>query len=216
MKLSASALKIMALITMFIDHIGELLFPDIIIFRIIGRISFPIFAYLIAEGCIYTRNKWKYLCNISITCVIYEIIYFLINQKFKLCVLFGFSLFILFTIILEWTRKNWDKRFVVISLYSIFSITFLSFPFCDYAIFTFLLPLAAYLIKNEKIKILVYSLILLLLSFLYSSIQFYAIIAIIPLMLYSGKKGSLNLKYFFYTFYPLHYLILGIVKYFFF
>ena len=57
--LSGNALKIIGAITMLIDHMGVVLFPGIAILRIIGRISFPIFAFMIAEGCRYTKNKLK-------------------------------------------------------------------------------------------------------------------------------------------------------------
>ena len=57
--LSASTLKIIACIFMVIDHIGAVLLPEIEILRIIGRLSYPIFAYFLAEGCRYTRNKLK-------------------------------------------------------------------------------------------------------------------------------------------------------------
>jgi len=42
---------------MTVDHLGFILFPSLIILRIIGRIAFPIFAYMIAEGCRYTKNE---------------------------------------------------------------------------------------------------------------------------------------------------------------
>ena len=59
--LTGNQLKLLALITMTIDHIGMILFPHIPLFRIIGRLSMPIFAYMIAEGCRHTRNRKKYL-----------------------------------------------------------------------------------------------------------------------------------------------------------
>lgn len=57
--LSGNQLKIIAMITMLIDHIGVNLFPSVTIMRVIGRLSFPIFAYMIAEGCRYTRDRKK-------------------------------------------------------------------------------------------------------------------------------------------------------------
>ena len=57
--LSASTLKIIACIFMVIDHIGVILLPDVELLRVIGRLSYPIFAYFLAEGCRYTRNKTK-------------------------------------------------------------------------------------------------------------------------------------------------------------
>ena len=52
--LSASSLKIMACVFMFIDHVGLEIFTQINILRVIGRLAYPIFAFFIAEGCKYT------------------------------------------------------------------------------------------------------------------------------------------------------------------
>ena len=62
--LSANKLKLIALISMTIDHIGLLFFPYTIIFRILGRFAFPIFAYFIAVGCYYTHNKLKHFLHL--------------------------------------------------------------------------------------------------------------------------------------------------------
>ena len=74
--LSGNFLKIIALITMTIDHAGLELFDNMLIMRIIGRISFPIFAYMIAEGCTYTRNRRKHLMTIVSLALIYQVVYF--------------------------------------------------------------------------------------------------------------------------------------------
>ncbi len=57
--LTSNALKIIACVTMLLDHVGAYLFPDIFVLRVIGRVAFPVFAFFIAEGCRYTRNKAK-------------------------------------------------------------------------------------------------------------------------------------------------------------
>ena len=57
--LNANVLKIIALISMVIDHVGVMLFPNALWLRCLGRISLPIFAYMIAEGCHHTRNPKK-------------------------------------------------------------------------------------------------------------------------------------------------------------
>ena len=54
--LSGNALKIIATILMVIDNVGYIIFPSVLAFRIIGRISFPIFAFMIANGTKYTKN----------------------------------------------------------------------------------------------------------------------------------------------------------------
>ena len=68
-------LKLVAMITMLIDHIGVVLYPNMNILRIIGRISFPIYAYCIAVGCIYTRNALKYALRVLVLAIISQPIY---------------------------------------------------------------------------------------------------------------------------------------------
>lgn len=54
--LNSNQLKLLALLTMTVDHIGVHLFPQYPILRIIGRLAFPIYAYCIAEGCVHTKT----------------------------------------------------------------------------------------------------------------------------------------------------------------
>ena len=58
--LTGNQLKLIAAAAMLLDHMGILLFPRITIFRILGRLAYPVFAFMIAEGCRYTRNKLRY------------------------------------------------------------------------------------------------------------------------------------------------------------
>lgn len=68
--MSAAAIKLIGIISMTIDHTGFFLFPHNIIFRIIGRLAYPIFAAMIAEGCRFTRNRCRYcLVMLAIACV---------------------------------------------------------------------------------------------------------------------------------------------------
>ena len=60
-------LKLVAMITMLIDHTGKMFFSQYGVMRIIGRMAFPIYAYCIAVGCVYSRNRLKYLNRIVLT-----------------------------------------------------------------------------------------------------------------------------------------------------
>ena len=62
--LTGNALKIIAAISMFIDHMGLIFFPGVELFRILGRIALPIFAFMIAEGCKYTKNRLRYFLSV--------------------------------------------------------------------------------------------------------------------------------------------------------
>ena len=68
-------LKIVAMLTMLCDHAGKMLFPQYRAMRIIGRIAFPIYAYCIAAGCVYTRNPLNYLRRIVLLALISQPIY---------------------------------------------------------------------------------------------------------------------------------------------
>ena len=68
-------LKIVAMVTMMIDHCGKMFFPQYRIMRIIGRIAFPIYAYCIAAGCVYSKNRLKYLMRIVLMGLISQPLY---------------------------------------------------------------------------------------------------------------------------------------------
>ena len=92
--LSNSTLKILACIFMFIDHIGYHLLPHIYVLRLIGRLSFPIFAFLIVEGCKYTRNKLKhFLLIFSIGFGYFIFVYLYANLVYgSIFITFSFSI----------------------------------------------------------------------------------------------------------------------------
>ena len=68
-------LKLVAMISMLIDHTGKMFFPQYRIMRIIGRIAFPIYAYCIAVGCVYSKDRLKYLTRIVLMGLISQPIY---------------------------------------------------------------------------------------------------------------------------------------------
>jgi hypothetical protein len=74
-------LKIIAILTMLIDHTGYLFFPHQMIFRTIGRIAFPIFAYQIAIGFQKTSSRKKYALRLFLFACISQIPYFWFNPK---------------------------------------------------------------------------------------------------------------------------------------
>ena len=68
-------LKLIAMLTMFIDHAGKMLFPQYPIMRIIGRMAFPIYAYCIAVGCVYTKDHLKYFKRIVLLALVSQQFY---------------------------------------------------------------------------------------------------------------------------------------------
>lgn len=68
-------LKVIAMITMFLDHAGKMLFSGYTVFRVIGRIAFPIYAYCLAIGAVYTRHPMKYVSRLVLLALISQPLY---------------------------------------------------------------------------------------------------------------------------------------------
>lgn len=76
-------LKLLAIVTMLVDHIGYMYFPNEILFRIIGRLAFPIFAYQIAIGYSKTSNLKKYVFRLSLFALITQLPYSFFSPDIK-------------------------------------------------------------------------------------------------------------------------------------
>ena len=71
--LDGTMLKILAMISMVLDHVGDLFFPGVTWLRAAGRLAMPIFAFCIAEGYAHTRDRKKYLLRMGLFALISEI-----------------------------------------------------------------------------------------------------------------------------------------------
>ena len=216
--ISGNALKLFALLCMTIDHIGSHILNDYTSFRIIGRLAFPIFAYMIAEGCKYTHNKLKYFLIIFIEGVILQIFIFLLSDSTHMNVLITFSLSIGLIYAFDYSLRSQNNYNWVIPLMGIiFAIVicgelpegFLSEHFhIDYGFFGVMLPVMVYIFENKVLKLLMFTLGLVFLSISLATIQWWCLLSVIPIALYSGKRGKLKIKYLFHIYYPLHIVII--------
>ena len=68
-------LKLIAILTMAIDHTGAAILPQVPVLRIIGRIAFPIFAYCLAVGCVYTRDMRRYMLRMFLLALVSQPLY---------------------------------------------------------------------------------------------------------------------------------------------
>ena len=99
--LSGNQLKLIAMITMTIDHVGMVIFPGVMILRIIGRLAFPIYAFMIAEGCRYTRNRRRYFLTMAGVGAGCQVVYYIVDSSLYQCVLVTFSLSLLIIFALD-------------------------------------------------------------------------------------------------------------------
>ena len=103
--MSSFVLKLIAAVTMFIDHAGLLLFPDLEIMRIIGRLAFPIYAFCIAEGFRYTKNWKLYFLRVFLLGLVCQIVYTVVDRQLYLGILIVFSISILLMACLDSFKK---------------------------------------------------------------------------------------------------------------
>lgn len=234
---SSSSLKLIACVLMLIDHIGFILIPTYLplyrICRIIGRLSFPIFAFFIAEGCRYTRNKTRHFLQVFVLGAICETVYFFYEGRLQGNILLAFSFSILLIYCLGAVKHafapsgNVKKRVFSILLFAtaITVTAFLCDPMdIDYGFAGVLIPVFTSLFDYKegetpeflrrldrpswKLLLFSLSLLLLVLDKGLSSIQTYCLLSIPLVALYNGKLGTRKLKYAFYIFYPVHLLLL--------
>ncbi len=216
--LTGNQLKIIALISMTLDHVGVELLPQFEILRIIGRIAFPIFAFMISEGCRYTKNRKKYLLLMSSLAVIFQIVYFVATRSLYQCVLVTFSFAIGLIYIFDYTCKRKSFFSVSILIFYLCALLFvcrilplflIDFYFSiDYGFFGILLPLCIYIGKTHKQKLVMLTVGLIILAIDLGDFQPYSLITVCFLALYNGKRGKRNMKYLFYFYYPLHLIII--------
>ena len=220
--LSVFSLKILACIFMCIDHIGVVLYPQIEIFRIIGRLALPIFAYLIAEGCAYTKNKSKRFFTIFLFGLAYFFFYIFYARQVYASIFITFSFSIMLIYLLDYFKVTFGESVVQTVVVGLCVVGFLFALYginqkilIDYGFFGSLLPVFVWIFKNKYAKLGGLCVGLLLLAFFDSNpIQYYSLLALIPLFFYNGKIGKFKFKYGFYIFYPLHLAVIqGIAMY---
>ncbi len=207
-------LKMIAILTMLIDHIGYVFIPNTTsyyaIFRAIGRISFPIFCFLIVEGFFHTRSHVNYLIRLLIFALLSEIPFDLAFHKTlfywntqNVFITLALGLFAIFCL-----EEMNNRRRYVIPLLLVGCVAY--FSHCDYGLGGVLLICCFYITRETPwMRALITSLILYM---FYQPSELYGILALIPIAFYNGERGP-QTKMFFYWFYPLHLLILYGITY---
>ena len=213
--LTGNLLKLIAVISMTLDHIGVMLLPRWTVLRILGRLALPIYAYMIAEGCRHTRNRKRYFLRIAGLAAVCQGAYFFAMGSLYMSILVTFSLSILLIGAIEAYQKKRDRVSQILAFLSLLTVFFLCVALpellkgtdfaIDYGIAGVLLPVLVYF-GSEKTKYLTAGLILL--GFGYGGIQWAALAAVPLLGMYNGQRGEGNVGKWFYLYYPAHLLVL--------
>ncbi|MBQ8163393.1 MAG: hypothetical protein IJZ93_03380 [Clostridia bacterium] len=232
--LSGNALKFIAAFCMLLDHIGVMLIDNVAL-RFIGRLALPIFAYMIAEGCKYTKNRLRYFLSVFSLAALCQIAYFVFAHDTSMCILVTFSISIATVYALDFLKNSifaYKKSafkiglgvFLFVSAIAM-AIVLNHFFVIEYKFWGCMLPVAVSLFHTPKenapaifktldtvpFKVLMLGICLVFVTLtarLGAEIQWFSFLALPLLLLYSGKRGKLRTKYFFYIFYPVHLLVL--------
>jgi hypothetical protein len=215
-------IKLIAILAMVVDHVGLFFYPQLIIFRIIGRLSFPLFAWLISNGAYHTKNMNHYLKRILILGLISQIPFTFANNLINLS---GWSLNIFFTLFLGLLAISFIRKTsnIYIQLFITIVLSLVaSFLNTDYGFFGVLSIILFYVFFKNKKYILLSQFLISILPLLLSSwklMSFPYLYYLAPLGLfslififsYNNKEGQ-KMKYLFYSFYPLHYFLIYLFK----
>lgn len=220
--ISADWLKWIAIVTMFIDHIGAAVVEKTNIYllpygkvldftlRFIGRLAFPIFCFLLIEGFYHTRNRHRYLCNLLIFALISElpfeisflgeIVFGFRNVYWTLAI--GMIMMLLFEKIKERTLEKTNLWFfLTIAACAILA----EILHTDYGAIGIILVYILYKLRDDRKQQCICGAIA-------TAYEITAPIAFLLIYKYNGVRKQKHLKYFFYAFYPLHLLFLYWVR----
>ena len=209
-------LKWIAIITMTVDHVGAVLYPEFTFLRWIGRLAFPLFAYLLILGMKNTQNIRKYFTRLFVFAIISQVPFFLAigYEPFE-----SFNIF--FTLSFGLLFVYYFKKGSVIAFVPMF-VSFI-FPF-DYGIYGIAMIGCMYmLIKNTNFGVLLVVLLNALFLVPLSS-QVLSLLALPLILLHNNGSltGTIKFsedftipawrKYFFYVYYPLHLVLLYLIN----
>ena len=218
--LPQEALKAIACVTMLLDHIGAMFMPGYTL-RIIGRIAFPIFCFLMAEGAYYTKNPRKYALRLAIGMLLSELPFDYAfrfgptwnSQSVMVTLLIGFvaveaiqstSVGILKLLITAAGFALADYANTDYGGYGVLLVILFSQTRGQWWFQTVLVAMFAWMTPSFAISVFG----------LRIPIEMFAVLAMIPIGLYSGRKltTSKAAQWAFYLFYPLHLTVLVLIR----
>lgn len=224
-RLSSFSLRLIALACMCADHIGLALFPSVGAFRCVGRLAFPLYCFLLVQGFTHTRSVRGYGRRLLLLALLSEIPFDLLIFGRTTCgveqnVLFSLLFGLLALYAADSLRDKPLSAWLVILTLCMGAMA----ARVSYGWLAIALCLCAYHAGENKRALalstggvlLLYSLSLLLsgVDVGWALVSFCALFALLPMLLYNGRRGVRVpvLTFLFYAAYPLHILLLVIVR----
>ena len=216
--LDGTTLKLIAMVSMVFDHVGDNFFPEQVWMRIIGRIAMPLFAFCIAEGFIHTHDRRRYLLRMGLFALLSEIPFDLVTARR----------------VLEFTHQNimWTFFWAILALlcferilgaqptrgkYALGIVVLLAFAGTslllnmDYNLLGVVLVCLFYLLRRYPLPVRTGAAMVWHALLRNVGIYWFGLLGFLPILLYNGKRGR-GLKWLFYIFYPGHLLLIWLLR----
>lgn len=242
---TGSDLKLIAIIAMLIDHIAHTIVYKLyleaimvngvymmgdsrpkeamkiyliyMVMRSIGRLTYPIFAFMLVEGFLHTRNLKKYSFRLLIFALISEVPYNLANSRSIIDlgsrnIMWSLLIGLIMLYFIQNTEKYDKKKRILLTIGYILIAEAITFVIQANAIGGVLLIAFLYIFKNKPKWLFIsgaIALSIMALNFMW--IQMFGLTTFVLFRYYDGTVGKGN-KYLFYIFYPAHLLVLGIIS----
>ena len=226
--LSASALRVLAMTCMLLDHMWATVVPGNFWMTCVGRLAFPLYAFQLAEGFFHTADRRRYALRLLGLAFVSEVPFDLVQFSTPF---FPFHQNTVFTLLLGlWAISGLDRarrertpRRIVLGLLTLAAACLLGgIGFVDYGVMGVLTVVLFYLLRNFPLARLAQLAAMVLLNIVFFKgqtipllgfdfpIQGFAVLALVPIWLYSGKKGfgGKGFQWAAYLFYPIHLLVL--------
>lgn len=216
--MTSFGIKTLGILTMILDHLGFMFFTENIYLRLLGRLSFPLFAFQLAVGYSHSKSKEKHILRMLLFAIISQLPFILFIAEGSpetghfLNIGFSFTLGLLGMYAFDNIKQPLLK--ILMTLSTIFLGYIMPI---DYGYFGVALSIIFYIFRSNRIASVISggTLVILKLIIEQSFVKVPMLGALIPIWSYNGKKGLDNKfsKYFFYIFYPLHMIIFSIIHF---
>lgn len=220
--LTSAVLQLIAIITMLIDHVGYFICDDNLAMRLIGRFAMPLFCFMLAEGFLHTKGKrWAYFGRLAAFAFISQLPYDLLHQHSltvmpHLNVMFTLATGFAAMALIE--SRSWS----MICLPILFvTAEYFNMDYGAYGVAMIVgFYLASKFLKQKKYQLwrwAAYAASLFVSTAIYAHVerkpvQLFAMLAVIPIILYNGKLGKRLPKWFGYIFYPAHLMVIFLIR----
>ena len=216
--LTGTGLKLIAMASMVLDHLGDNFFPGAVWMRALGRIAMPVFAFCVAEGFIHTHDRMRYFRRLLLFGVLSEVPFDLVTAGKVLefshqNIMFTFAWAALGLMCFEGILRRGGTR----ARYWLAGAVLLGFLASslvlglDYNMLALGLIFLFYILRSGALWVRTGAAAAFHVLLRNMGIYWFGLLGFVPILLYNGQRGK-GLKWLFYLFYPGHLLLIWLVR----